>query len=342
MRDYRIGRLKGRFVVIWNDDDGGRRRYRLEAHTAKEAEREARHLIINTNSPKTGALVSEIWEAYTREVEGRRQASKMRQVGKNILPEFGHLSASQITVEDCRSFMAKRRKAGRMDGTIRTELGCLRTCLAWAENSHLIPAAPRIELPHTPQPRDRYLTRNEVERLLDAASAPHIRIAILLMVTTAGRIGALLDLTWDRVDLNRRVIKLAPNDLGPRKGRATVPINDSLMAALQGAKLSSISDYVIEWGGRKVTSIRTGFDAAVKRAGIAHCTRHDLRRTAGRFMAEAGVPIEEIAEYLGHSNPNITRATYARFSPQHLRKAAGALELRPVVSVRRTKDHPPK
>nr|WP_264298924.1 hypothetical protein [Pseudooceanicola spongiae] len=28
-------------------------------------------------------------------------------------------------------------------------------------------------------------------------------------------------------------------------------------------------------------------------------------------MAEAFVPIEEIAEYLGHTNPNITRSTYA-------------------------------
>lgn len=341
MRDYRIGRLKGRFVVIWNDDDGGRRRYRLEAHTAKEAEREARDLILKANAPKAGVLVSEIWEAYTREVDGRRQAAKMRQVGKNVLPDFGHLSASQITAEDCRNFIAKRRRAGRKDGTIRTDLGCLRTCLSWAAKSGLIQSAPRIELPHTPQPRDRYLTRDEVERLLAAASAPHIRLAILLMVTTAGRIGALLELTWDRVDLARRVIKLAPNDLGPRKGRATVPINDSLMAALQTAKLSGVSDYVIEWGGRKVGSIKTGFNAAVERAGIAHCTRHDLRRTAGRFMAEAGVPIEEIAEYLGHSNPNITRATYARFSPQHLRKAAGALEIRPVVSVRQTKGHTP-
>ncbi|MEF9605363.1 tyrosine-type recombinase/integrase [Paracoccus sp. PXZ] len=72
----------------------------------------------------------------------------------------------------------------------------------------MIQSAPRIELPHTPQPRDRYLTRDEVERVLAAASAPHIRLAVLLMVTTAGRIGALLELTWDRVDLARRVIKL--------------------------------------------------------------------------------------------------------------------------------------
>ncbi len=265
-------------------------------------------------------------------------AAGYRQLGKNILPDFGHLSADQITVEDCRSFIAKRRRAGRLDGTIRTDLGCLQTCLSWAGKTRLIPTAPRIELPRTPQPRDRYLTRKEVEQLIAAADAPHIRLAILLMVTTASRIGALLELTWDRVDLARRVIKLAPNDLGPRKGRATVPINDSLMAALQNAKLSGVSDYVIEWGGRKVGSIKAGFNAAVARAGISHCTRHDLRRTAGRFMAEAGVPIEEIAEYLGHTNPNITRATYARFSPQHLRKAAGALEIRPVVSVRQTKE----
>lgn len=146
------------------------------------------------------------------------------------------------------------------------------------------------------------------------------------MVATAGRIVALLELTWGRVDLDRRIIRLAPKDIGPRKGRATVPINDTLMAGLQDAAGLARSDYVIEWGGRQVTSIKTGFNAAVVASGIPHCTHHDLRRTAGRFMAEAGVPIEEIAEYLGHSNPNFTRAVYAKFSPQHLRKAAGALD----------------
>ncbi|QFG37298.1 hypothetical protein ESD82_14110 [Paracoccus pantotrophus] len=54
-------------------------------------------------------------------------------------------------------------------------------------------------------------------------------------------------------------------------------------------------------------------------------------------MAEEGVPIEEIAKYLDHSNSNITRATYARFNPQYLRKATDTLEMRTVVSVRQTK-----
>lgn len=83
----------------------------------------------------------------------------MAQTGKNVLPDFGHLSAAHASIEDCRRFIAKRRKDGRKDATIRTEFGCLRTALRWAEKSKLIDAAPAIELPQTPPPRERYLNR---------------------------------------------------------------------------------------------------------------------------------------------------------------------------------------
>lgn len=341
MQRFKIGRLNGRFVVTWTES-GKRRRFRLDAHTAKEAEREARDLIMKSTSPVQGVTVSQIWEAYQAEMGARRQASKLAQVGLNVLPEFGHLSPAQITIDDCRSYIEKRSAAGRKDATIRTELSCLRTALKWAVVSKLIKDAPRIEMPRTPAPRERYLTRDEVGALLDAAVDPHIRLAMLLMLTTAGRSGAVLELTWDRVDFRSRIIRLATNDIGPRKGRATVPINDTLMAALQTAQAAALSDYVVEWGGRRVGSIKTGFNAAVARSGIEHCTPHDLRRTAGRFMAEAGVPIEEIAQYLGHTNPNVTRSTYAKFSPDHLRKAAGSLEFGGVRLVQRPKRKSPK
>lgn len=325
MREYRIGRLGERWVVTWTDA-GKRRRYRLDALTAKDAEREARDLILKQTAPKIGVTVAQIWEAYTAEREGRRQADKMRQVGKNILPTFGHLAVDQISADDCRKYIAARAKIGRKPGTIRTELNSLKIALSWAHRTKLIPARPSIEMPSASPPRDRYLTREEARKLLDAAIDPHIRLAMLLMLTTAGRIGAVLELTWRRVDMERRVIRLATEDIGPRKGRATVPINDTLHAALIEAKRAARSDFVVEYAGRRLGSIKTGFNAAVTRAGIAHCSPHDLRRTAGRFMVEAGVPIEEVAQYLGHTNPEITRSTYARFSPAYLRKASNALE----------------
>ena len=342
MREYRIGRLNGRYTVEWVGDDGKRRRFRLAAHTAKEAESEARARIVKETATPRGATVAQLWDAYKGHLGQRRQAQKMRDMEKAVLPAFGHLMPEQISVADCRTYIAARRASGRKDGTIRSEMGGVKMALAWAQKSGLIQRVPRMELPPVPQPRERYLDRNEVAALLDGAGDPHIRLAILLMLTTAGRVGAVLELTWDRVEMKRRMIRLATDEVGPRKGRATVPINDTLMAALQAAQPGALSDYVVEYAGGKVGSIKTGFNAAVKRAGIDHCTPHDLRRTAGRLMVENGVPIEEVAQYLGHSNPDITRKVYARFSPDYLRQAAGSLEFGGPRLVHRAKRHSPK
>lgn len=75
----------------------------------------------------------------------------------------------------------------------------------------------------------------EDARLIAADCEPHIRLAILLMLTTAARVGAVLDLTWDRVDMERGQINLRVDQEGPRKGRAVVPINGTLRAALTAA-----------------------------------------------------------------------------------------------------------
>ena len=342
MREYRIGRLKGRFVVTWTDEGGTRRRYRLAADTLGDAEREARDVIIRATTPAGVVTVAQIWQGYQDDRQGRRRGDHLAQTGRNVLPHFGHLRPDQITKADCRDYIARRRQQGRAEYTIRTEMSHLRDALKWGVKERLIPYAPEIERPSTPPPRDRYLSRLEVETLLAVPMVPHIRLAILLMLTTAGRATALLELTWDRVDLDRGVIRLATNDIGPRKGRATVPINATLRAALESAKQYALSDYVIEWGGRRVGSIKTGFNAATAASGLPHFTQHDLRRTAGRFMAEAGVPIEEIAQYLGHTSTSITRSTYSQFSPDHLRRAADALELGGAAAVRRRNRQTPK
>lgn len=252
----------------------------------------------------------------------RRRAGKVEQTDRDVLPYLGHLSPRQITADDCNACIAARCDTGRKDATIRTELGYLRAVLAWAHQARLIERPPHIALPPVPRRRDRHPTRDEVRKLLDAAGDTHIRLAMLLMPATAGRIGALLDLTWDRVEMDRRIIRPAPHDTGPKKGRVTVPVNDPLAEALTIARRATLSRLVIEWGGGKVGSIKTGLNATVRRAGLDHYTPRDLRRTAGRFMAEA----EDIAQYLGHSNPNIARPTYGQFSPAYLRKAASALE----------------
>jgi integrase len=44
-------------------------------------------------------------------------------------------------------------------------------------------------------------------------------------------------------------------------------------------------------------------------------------------MAEAGRPMSEIAQYLGHTDEQVTFRVYARYSPEYLAHAAAALEI---------------
>ncbi|WP_238939855.1 MULTISPECIES: site-specific integrase [Marivita] len=170
------------------------------------------------------------------------------------------------------------------------------------------------------------MTRQEIKRLFDAASQPHIKLAILLMLSTAARVGAVLELTWDRVDFDRNQIDLRKSASGPRKGRAVVPMNPGLRDALLGAKQAALSDYVIEWAGKPLKKITRGFSSAAKAAGLEDVTPHVLRHTSAVHMAEAGIPMSEISQYMGHSNTSITERVYARFSPDHLRHAADVLD----------------
>ena len=325
MPEYRIGRLKGRFVVTW-DDGGTRRRYRLDALTAKDAERQALDLIRAKTLPTESVTVADLWQAYRDHLGDRPAAKTLGYTGLAILPHFGHLRPSQITIQQSRDYTAARTKAGRKKGSVWTELGHLRSCLMWAQKIGWIDRAPYIERPQKPAPKDRYLTHAEIDRLLAADCAPHIRVAILLMLTTAGRVGAILDLTWDRVDFERSVINLRVDQEGPRKGRAVVPMNASLRAALLVAREAALSDQVVEWAGGRVASIRKGFEAAVTSAGLVGVSPHVLRHTAGVHMAAAGVPMTRISQFMGHSNTATTERVYARFAPDHMADAAAALD----------------
>ena len=205
-------------------------------------------------------------------------------------------------------------------------MGHLRTVLTWAHKRRLIDYAPDIERPQKPAPKDRWLTDAEIARLLTAEYAPHVKLAIRLMLETAGRVTAVLELTWDRVDLERKQIDLRLDASGPRKGRAVVAINDGLVAALSQAKAMALTNYCVEWAGKPVKRIKTGFKYAAKAAGVVGVSPHVLRHTAGVHMAAGGVPMERISQFMGHTSVHVTERVYARFAPDHLREAAAALD----------------
>lgn len=328
---YRLGRRSFGYVVTWHDAGGKRRCYRL----GETVEERARAALISfatvhakteqTETITVGAVVARY--IADREAEGKG-SSKQRVSWKALAPYFGALAPMSVDRGVCNKFRADRLAAGRKVGTVCTDLSVLRAALNYGVKTRLIERAPHVWLPPQPEPKDVRLTREEADRLIAGAWAPHIRLFVILGLATASRAGALLGLTWDRVDFERGVIHLTdPTRARTAKRRPTVPMNGGLRAALQDARAGALGPFVIEWNGKRVASIKTAFRKAAARAGVPRATPHVLRHTAASWMAEAGVPMDVIAQYLGHSSPAITASVYARFSPDYLREAARAVEV---------------
>jgi integrase len=88
---------------------------------------------------------------------------------------------------------------------------------------------------------------------------PHVRLAAILLYTTAARSAALRGLTWDRVDFdNDRIDLRDPVIVRPHKGRAIVPMLRTAKAALREAQPAALSNYVIEWAGKPIGSLKRG------------------------------------------------------------------------------------
>lgn len=313
----RLKLYRGKWCVVTREGGTTRRR---SLRTSDRAEAERR--LADIRKKPTGDTVGEIMTAYLADKkETARGYQGMESGWRAARCSFENLRPDQIDRTLCRRYAAARLKAGVSNGTVIKELGVVRAGVRWAGKS----ASAAFALPSAPPPRDRYLTKAEVDRLIASAELPHVKLFILLAWSTAGRHSAILDLTWDRVDFDRGRIRLADGQSG-QKGRAILPMTPRLRDALLEAHKARETEYVVEWGGERVKSIKRAFATACRKAGIEDCSPHVIRHSAAVAMAEDGVPMEQIAQYLGHTNPAVTYRVYARFSPDFLRRATRALE----------------
>lgn len=322
MSEYRLVKHRGNYSLAYTDNERGRIRLALGTADRGVAEARARELWRIKNKPP-GERLEDIWTAYVADkLVDNVVADPSGSTWKALAPSFGHQLGSVITREDCRAHTVKRRRDGRSDSTIRKELEMLRAALRFRYGS----SAPAIWMPPPAKPRDRYLTRSELATLLEHIETPHVRLFVVLAVTTGARMSALLDLTWGRVHLDKSFIDLNPAGRDTsNKRRAVVPIAKRADSELRSALEAAMTDYVIEYAGGPVKSIKKAIQAAAKRSGV-QCSAHVFRHTAGVWMAEADVPMQKIAQYLGHTSTRVTETTYARYSPTFMKDASAALD----------------
>ena len=212
------------------------------------------------------------------------------------------------------------RPAKLSAAAVNRPLALLRHLLRLAnEEWEALVQVPRIRLEREPQGRLRWLTQEEITKLLDACSESRnkeLRSAVVIAINTGLRLGELLGLTWDRVDLSRGVIRLEQTKSGRRR---EVPLNDASYRAF--VSLNPKDD------GRvfQTRYIKTAYNNAATAAKLEDITFHTLRHTFASWAVMRGVSLKELQELLGHATLAMTMR-YAHLAPEHLRTAVSRLE----------------
>lgn len=191
----------------------------------------------------------------------------------------------------------------------------------------------KVQMPAKRPPRIRAIDREAGRKLL-AASRGHLRLFVLIALTTGRRSGAILDLTWDRVDLARGVIDFRnPGKGESNKRRGISPMAGALKTTLREAKAWAESDHVIEHNGKPVGDIRKAWWWAMRRAGLGTgkgmafrpaFSPHALKHSAISWLAEQDKGIDQIAD-LTDTDPKTVRLIYRSVNPGALRHLADEL-----------------
>jgi integrase len=316
---YSVQRLRGGYAIVWRDEHGKRRRYSLEATDRSTAEAEARAWW--TRETDTARTVGGIVNDYIASREQAEIASTARQkdAWKAMRSFWENVDPERIDDAMCRKY-AEGRKVG--PATLRYELSMLSVALRHANKPR------KVWRPPAPERQVRHLTHAQFERWYAEVKAPHARLYALLGLFTMARPTAILELTWDRVDFERRQIDLNPKGRRQtKKRRPVVALNDEAMEALEEAHKARQSEYVIERGAKPIANIKKAFQAASARSGIK-VTPYTLRHTGAVWAAEGGASMDELAQFLGHDDATTTSTHYVRYSPGFLRGVADKVQRR--------------
>jgi integrase len=284
-------------------------------------------------SDPAAVLVTDLLSEYAKQREGRISAPE--RIAYAVLPLidfFEGNSVADVSPQTCARYIEKRN---RSLGTCRRELGVLRAAINAAYKAGRITRPVAVELPERPPPRDRWLERSEVARLLKAARSPqatlYLPLFILLAVYTGRRKEAILSLRWPQVNFDAGTINF--EIAGRRrtsKKRGVVRIPSRLMPHLRRAwRRGTDLGYVIHLGGKRIGDIKKGFAGACERAGLDNVTPHTLRHTAATWLMQTGTDLWEAAGFLSMSIETLQRV-YAHHHPNYQRQAADNIGKRPL------------
>lgn len=254
---------------------------------------------------------------------------------KNLKAFFANCTLDKISVESVETYRdqrkqqpAKRNPKQTVKGaTVNRELECLKCVLDLALNRKYISDNPASAVKHFNELRERpvrrMLTLDEERRILEVAP-PHLRVAIILLSQTGGRTYSEgFSLRWDQVDFDSKVIRL-DNTVKTPGSTEPIPLSEYACDVLRAWKVEqgSGSRYVFPspvLPDRPISTVKTAWDATLKRAGVPHFPLYTLRHVFCTRLSGVA-PDAVVQRAMRHTSPE-TKRRYQLGMADQVRKA---------------------
>jgi len=267
-----------------------------------------------------------------------------------ILPRFGSKPLDEITSRMIGDFLASRINEGWRSATAKNVKNCLSAILRHACNPDgYISANPAKGVPI---PRPEYerparepdpLTWQEREVIEEVFKKhqPRYYPLVLCGFRTGLRIGELIGLKWEDIDVYNRLILVQRNVAWgkittpkSRSSRRFVRMTSQLVEALllhrrsiKEEKLrkgwAAVPDWVFP--SEEGCFINYGnfmdriWNPTLEKSRLRRRTPHDMRHTYATLRLSKGDSLAEVSKEMGHSTPDITYRTYYKWLPTESR-----------------------
>ena len=261
---------------------------------------------------------------------------------------LGHLPVESITEDDVDEAVSALMRRGRLrtsrnsvpqttgqplkPSTIGRYIGTLQGVFKFARKTKLTrrsftPPTKGIDKPSAPVDKNKFLTYEEVERLIKWARVldkhwGKMPALLVLLYHTGLRIGSVKNIRWADIDWDRQVVYVPTTKNGEP---ITSPLTRRAIDELVKLKKGHADDLVFANRRGEPYHHRRLWQQVAEAAGLPKVTAHWLRHSCGTEMAQAGCSQPQIMAQLGHKTLTAS-ARYMHSNAEYQRQALNRVE----------------
>jgi integrase len=269
-----------------------------------------------------------------------------------IIPHLGKQKLRDLKSEHIQKMYNDMVQQGRGNRTIQLTHSILHRALEQACKQGSVFRNPDdATIPPKPRQKEmQFLDEEQVQRFLITAQAMNDRFYALyyLAIASGMRLGEILALQWDDLDLERGTLKVQrqltkckngfrftvpKTKAGIRQidlGNSTVDVLKAHLRMQQAEKViagDSWEDYNLVFPSMVGTpmnrsNLHKKYKSILKNSGLPLIRFHDLRHTAASLMLNNGIPVIIVSKRLGHAQPSITLDVYGHLIPSKQQEVA--------------------